>query len=138
MGPSLINSLRPLVHPMLVHFPIALLFASVALDWVGYWLRRPGFTRAGFYTLALGALSAGLAALVGPDHVVGEPAQALLAWHQLFALLTVLLAVALVAVRFFAVDGLAGRSALGYLAATVALVAVVSLTGYYGGEMTYH
>lgn len=138
MGSNLIASLRPLIHPMLVHFPIALLFASVALDWLGYWLRRPGFTRAGFYTLALGALSAGLAALAGPDHVVGEPAVSLLAWHQLFALLTVVLAVALVAIRFFAVDGLTGRGALGYLGATLVLLAVVSLTGYYGGEMTYH
>ncbi len=135
---SLISSLRPLLHPMLVHFPIALLFASVALDWLGYWLRRPGFTRAGFYTLALGATSAGLAALAGPDQVDGQPAQTLLAWHQFFALLTIVLAVALVAIRFFVVDGLAGRAALGYLAATLVLLAAVSMTGYYGGEMTYH
>ena len=36
---SLVTNLRPLLHPMLVHFPIALIVASVALDWVGYWLR---------------------------------------------------------------------------------------------------
>ena len=33
---TLVQQLRPLLHPMLVHFPIALLFASVALDWLGY------------------------------------------------------------------------------------------------------
>lgn len=138
MGSSIVSSLRPLVHPMLVHFPIALLFASVALDWFGYWLRRPGFTRAGFYTLALGAAGAGVAALAGPDHVSGDAAQVLLAWHQLFAALTVVLAVGLMAIRFFLVDGLAAGKALAYLAGTVALLAAVSMTGYYGGELTYH
>jgi uncharacterized membrane protein len=40
---TLVQQLRPLLHPMLVHFPIALLFASVALDWLGYLsgARRP-------------------------------------------------------------------------------------------------
>ena len=33
---TLVQQLRPLLHPMLVPFPIALLFASVALDWPGY------------------------------------------------------------------------------------------------------
>lgn len=136
---SLIGSLRPLLHPMLVHFPIALLFASVALDWAGFWLGHAGLTRAGFYTLVLGALGAGVAALSGPDHATGGPAVvALLVSHQSFALLTVALAVSLTAVRFFAADGISGPWALGYLACTLALLAVVSLTGYYGGELVYH
>lgn len=50
----------------------------------------------------------------------------------------VALAVMLVAVRFFTAGGLRGNSALLYLLATLALLASVSLTGYYGGEMTYH
>jgi uncharacterized membrane protein len=138
MPSSFLSDLRPLLHPMVVHFPIALLFASVGLDWLGYALRRPGFTRAGFYSLALGALGAGAAAFVGPDEVSGDTAQALLGWHQLYALLTVTLAVALVAIRFFATDGIGGRWALTYLAGTLVLLAVVSMTGYYGGELTYH
>jgi uncharacterized membrane protein len=135
---GLFSDLRPLAHPIMVHFPIALLLASVALDWVGYLLARPGFTRAGFYTLVLGALGAGVAALLGPDHVDGADATALLNWHQLFALLTVLIAVTLVAIRFFGVDGISGGPALVYLAATLALVAAVCMTGYFGGELTYH
>lgn len=136
---NLVAQLRPLLHPMIVHFPIALLFASVALDWLGYWLKHPNLTRAGFYTLLLGALGAGIAALSGPDHASGDPSvPALLAAHQNFACLTVALAVTLVAVRFFAADGLSGGGAAVYLLSTVALLAAVSLTGYYGGEMTYH
>jgi uncharacterized membrane protein len=120
-------------------FPIALLFTSLALDWLGYCLKHLSLTRAGFYTLVLGALGAGFAALSGPDGAVGDPSvPALLAAHQTFASLTVLLAVSLVALRFFSVGGLRGWWAPVYLAATVALLACVSLTGYYGGEMTYH
>jgi uncharacterized membrane protein len=136
---SLIAQLRPLIHPMLVHFPIALLFASVALDWIGYVLRHPNLTRAGFYTLALGAFAAGIAALSGPDHATGDPSvPALLAAHQTWAGVTVGLAVGLVAVRFVATRGLRGSWAPLYLLATLALLAAVSLTGYFGGEMTYH
>jgi uncharacterized membrane protein len=135
---SLFSDLRPLAHPIMVHFPIALLLASVALDWLGYALARPGFTRAGFYALVLGAAGAGVAALLGPDHVSGADARALLGWHQLFALLTVLIAVSLGAVRFLSTRGISGGAALAYLAATAALVVAVSLTGYFGGELTYH
>lgn len=136
---SLVAQLRPLIHPMLVHFPIALLFASVALDWIGYVLRHPNLTRAGFYTLALGAFAAGIAALSGPDHATGDPSvPALLAAHQTWASITVGLAVGLVAVRFVATRGLRGGWAPLYLLATLALLAAVSLTGYFGGEMTYH
>lgn len=136
---ALVEQLRPLIHPMLVHFPIALLCASVALDWIGYWLKHPNLTRAGFYTLVLGAFAAGLAALSGPDHATGDPSvPAFLAAHQTWASVTVGLAVAMVAVRFLVTRGLGGGWALLYLASTLALVGAVSLTGYYGGEMTYH
>jgi uncharacterized membrane protein len=136
---GLVGDLRPLLHPMVVHFPIALLCAGVALDWAGYWLRLANLTRGGFYLLTLGAAGAGVAALVGPDHAAGGAAVAsLLTLHQTFALVTVALAVALTAVRFFAADGIAGRGALLYLACTLALLATLSLTGYYGGELTYH
>jgi uncharacterized membrane protein len=94
MLPQLIGQLRSLLHPMIVHFPIALLFASVALDWAGYWLKHPNLTRAGFYILVLGALGAGGAALTGPDHVTADASvMSLLADHQNFANLTVALAV---------------------------------------------
>lgn len=136
---SLITSLRLLLHPMLVHFPIALLFASAALDALGFLLRRPSLTRAGFFTLALGTAGAGVAALTGPDHAQGDAAvQSLLTSHQSFALITVALAVALMLVRFAAVGGLSGGPALAYLGATVLLLVSLSLTGYFGGELTYH
>ena len=80
---------------MLVHFPIALLFTSVALDLSGYLLAQTSLTRAGFYLLLLGVAGAGVSALAGPDHATGSAAaDALLILHQNFALLTVALGVA--------------------------------------------
>lgn len=122
------------LHLMLVHFPIALLFTGVTLDWLGYWLGRPSVTRFGFYILALGILGAVASALVGPDPDPDVP-MALFAWHTLFALATVTLGLALVAVRFSAAQGLHGRAAYAYLAGTLALLASVGATGYFGGRM---
>lgn len=135
----LVEQLRPLLHPMLVHFPIALLFASVALDWIGYWLKQSQLTRAGFYTLVLGAFASGISALSGPDHATGDPSvPSLLAAHQTWASLTVALAVALVVARFLTIRGLGSGWAVLYLVGTIALLVAVTFTGYYGGEMTYH
>jgi uncharacterized membrane protein len=107
----LISQLRPLLHPMIVHFSIALLYASVVLAWLGYVPKHPNLTRASFYalvyTLVLAALGAGFTALTGPDHATGDPSvPGLLASHQTFASPTVLLAVSMVAVRFLVTRGI--------------------------------
>jgi len=126
---SFLNSLRLLLHPILVHFPIALLFASVALDLVGYIFRNVNLTRAGFYLLLLGVAGAGAAAIAGPDHATGSAtADALLISHQNFALLTVALGVALLLVRFFAADGIVNPWALLYFLGALALLGSLALT----------
>jgi uncharacterized membrane protein len=124
---------------MLVHFPIALLFTSVALDLSGYLLAQTSLTRAGFYLLLLGVAGAGVSVLTGPDHATGSAAaDALLIMHQNFALLTVALGGSLLIVRFFAADGIGGPWALLYLAVSLVMLAMLALTGYFGGELTYH
>jgi uncharacterized membrane protein len=50
------------LHPIIVHFPIALLIASVALDFAGIAVRRAGLTQAATWCLVLGVPGA-LAAL---------------------------------------------------------------------------
>jgi uncharacterized membrane protein len=44
----------PNLHPVLVHFPIALLTASVAFDLCGIVLRRQELERSGWWTLVIG------------------------------------------------------------------------------------
>jgi uncharacterized membrane protein len=131
---AIADYVRENLHLMLVHFPIALLFTGIVLDWAGYWLGRMVATRFGFYILALGTLGAIASALSGPDPDP-DTSRVLFAWHTLFALATVTLALALIAVRFIATDGLHGRAAQGYLGATLALMASVCATGFFGGRM---
>lgn len=57
-------------HVVLIHFPIALFLAGVALDVAASWTRRKGLAVAAYYNLAFAALSALPAAATG-----------LLAWH---------------------------------------------------------
>lgn len=53
------------VHPLVVHFPIALLVTAVALDGAAFLLRRPALHRVALWNLALGALAAGAAVWTG-------------------------------------------------------------------------
>ena len=52
-------------HPMVVHFPIALLLTGVVLDLVALVLRRPTLHRIALWNLSLGMLAAGVAVLTG-------------------------------------------------------------------------
>ena len=52
-------------HPLVVHFPIALLLTAVLLDLAALVLRRPGLHRIALWNLSLGALGAGIAVLTG-------------------------------------------------------------------------
>lgn len=127
-----------LLHPALVHFPIALLIVSVVLDATGVLLRQAGLTQAGFATLILGGLGAGVAALTGPDEDAKDAlARDVLIRHELFAVLTVIVSLILIGVRIGNPQGLRGSVAFGYLAGGIVLIVAVGITGYFGGELTY-
>ncbi len=126
------------LHPAVVHFPVALLIVSVLLDAAGVLRRRAEWTRAGFLTLALGSAGAGLAALTGPaEDARDAAAQSVLLTHQLLALGTTLVCLALVGLRIGNPGGLRGPGVWGYLALGAVLVALVVATGYAGGQLTY-
>ena len=44
-------------HVVLVHFPIALFLAGVALDWAGRWTKRNALEQAAYYNLLFAAIS---------------------------------------------------------------------------------
>lgn len=90
------------LHPILVHFPIALLFASVALDIVSVWIRRLGVSQAATWCLVLGAPSAAFALLSGWISERGIEASApsqLLHLHKVCAVLATLVFGTLLLVR---------------------------------------
>jgi uncharacterized membrane protein len=125
-------------HPLIVHFPIALLIASVVLDALGVGFRRASLTQAGFYTLIGGSLGATAAVLTGPEHAAKDAASlTILHRHELFAALMVFCCLILVGMRLGNVNGLYGTGAAGYLALGVVLIVCIVLTGYFGGQMVY-
>jgi len=53
------------LHPLTVHFPIALLITGVALDLLGWIAKRPALRTAALWNLSLGTLGAGAAVWTG-------------------------------------------------------------------------
>ena len=53
------------VHPLIVHFPIALLLTAAALDAAALLFKRPGLHRVALWNLALGTLAAAAAVWSG-------------------------------------------------------------------------
>lgn len=90
------------LHPILVHFPLALLITSVALDIASVWIRRLGLSQAATWCLVLGVPGAGMALLSGWISERGIEATAppqLLHLHKVFAVLATLVFGTLLFVR---------------------------------------
>ncbi|MBA2682597.1 MAG: hypothetical protein H0U76_29915 [Ktedonobacteraceae bacterium] len=81
------------IHPIIVHFPIALLLVGVLLDFLALFLRRAHLVAAASWCLSFGSLGLVAAYLSGnlvEDHVNRALAGNILEMHKTFALITVL------------------------------------------------
>ena len=90
------------LHPIVVHFPIALLVVSVACDIAAVVLRRAGLTSTATWTLVFGVPGAGAALLSGwiSEHdVTAALAGSILHLHKVCAVLTTVLFGTLLAAR---------------------------------------
>lgn len=128
------------LHPLLVHFPIALLFTSLALD-LGAW-RWPMLRSSAWPVLLLGTIGALAATITGLiDHEPFEQVVALqgpIQTHQMLGMATTLVFIGLTAWRGFGLRR--GRDisfGAPYLAAVVCGLALLTLTGLRGGELVY-
>lgn len=91
------------LHPILVHFPIALLLTSVALDFLAVLFRRASLVEGATWTLMLGAPSAVVALASGwlSEHDVNAAAAPeLLHLHKVCAVLATAIFGTLFVVRF--------------------------------------
>ncbi|MFI5339577.1 MAG: DUF2231 domain-containing protein [Candidatus Methylomirabilales bacterium] len=127
-----------LIHPLVVHFPIALWLASTFFDLMAWWRRDPLFSDAARWLVGLGLLGAVVSIAFGWSDLLAQEAQgvgtALLSRHRvhsLFAYGATLCALANFGWRWRTHNRLS-RPLLGLSLLAATLVAVA---GYLGGEM---
>ncbi len=131
------------LHPMIVHFPIALIIIGFLSDLVGAVTKRPFFTLAGLYLITLGTLGT-IAAYFSGD-IAGDgvtEAGALgtaLETHESAAVLAMWTMIVLAGLRI--VLGVTKRMNGWMQWVMVVLLAVgvgtIARTGYYGGELVF-
>lgn len=129
------------LHPMLVHFPIALLFVSVALDAYGRLTDSKTFAPAAYLLLALGVGSGILALIAGnfAEEVAEEAGvpESLIESHETIATVTLAIFGALLLYRF--VRRYMDQPDLdrAYLVAAFLGLGSLAATGYLGGQLVY-
>ena len=129
-------------HPMLVHFPIALVMFGFIADAASLFFKEEAcLSKLGFYLLIIGTLSAIAAWLSGIfltadlSGVAGEIKET----HELFALLTVVTLTITSLLRIYLKIKNKERSSLKWWAFIFYAIAaiLVSVTGFFGGTLVY-
>lgn len=133
----------PFIHPMIVHFPIALLIIGFLSDVVGTVWKKEFFSKAGFYLLILGTLGV-LAAyftgnLAGDGLTEAGPLKQALELHEEAAELSLWLMAATAVLRIAFVLTKKYKGVLQWAGLLLFFVGVLSVarTGYYGGELVF-
>ncbi len=131
------------LHPMIVHFPIALLIVGFLSDLIGAFFKKEFFSKAGLYLLILG--TAGVIAAYFSGNIAGDgvsEAGALkqaLENHEEAAELSLWLMVIVSVVRIGIVVFKKYTGIFKWAAIVLFLVGILSIarTGYYGGELVF-
>jgi uncharacterized membrane protein len=130
-------------HPMLVHFPIALvMFGFLAECAALYFKKEVYLPKMGFFLLIAGTLTA-ICALLSGVLFTGEMSGAagdVKSTHSLMAWITLALLAVTSILRIILFRGNSGNSGLKWLAfALFGLAAItVSVTGFFGGTLVYN
>lgn len=131
------------LHPLLVHFPIALLIAALLFDLLGWWRRRDSFTEAALGIQALGVVGVILGVVSGNqaeeavEHLPGI--HEVLERHETLGQVLLWVGLGVVALRVFLLwrrQRGTGTKAL-MVALSLGLAVLVGVTGYYGGRLVY-
>ncbi len=131
------------LHPMIVHFPIALLIIGFLVDAVSMVVKRDFLNKTGFILLLLGTLGAIAAYFSGASAAEGVIEAGSLKdaveIHKSAAELTLLIVIAAALFRTILVMARKYAGAYKWIAFAVffAGVLAVSRTGYYGGELVF-
>lgn len=129
------------IHPLLVHFPIALLNGFFIMEILGLLLKKEELTAAATWMLylgtlgAIGAVSAGLWAASTVPH--GDEVHAIMERHEHFGLTVLALAVVLSAWRIYTRARLSTKARVVHLFFAFVTVVVMAFGADLGGLMVY-
>ncbi len=128
------------VHPILVHFPIALLSLSVGADLIGYFADVVSLRNTGWWAL-LGAALGGVATVAAGVYDmkranIGEAVHHRVHRHMRVGLVLVAVIIGL-AVWRWSVHSAGGPVPMTYLGLAVLAVALAAFQGWLGGELVY-
>ena len=129
------------LHPILVHFPIALLITSVLFDAAGVIVKREALREGALWLLALGlvaGVAAGVAGLVAKE-AAGKAgiAESLIERHETLAFVTLAIFGTLLGYRLFLRNQLVRVTLAVYLIGALVGIGTLSATGYFGGHLVY-
>ena len=130
------------LHPMLVHFPIALIVVGFLADFISLIFKKEQcLSKAGLYLMILGTLGAIAAVLTGEfftKELAGE-AENVQETHELFASITMYTMIVAILIRFFLIYTKREVSNLKWFVFALYGIGTisVSITGFYGGTLVY-
>ena len=129
------------IHPMVVHFPLALLLTAVLLDLAAVALRRPALSAIALWNFCLGAAGAVAAVLSGlqaesvakHSFEIGQ----VLEKHERLGFATLALALIITGWRLMKKDRLSPRARAVIIGLSLMMVATLTLGAYLGGRLVY-
>lgn len=129
------------LHPMLVHFPIALLFTSVLFDAAGAWFKRDPFRGGALWLLILGLLGGVAAAIAGgwAEEAAEKAgiAESMIETHETLAFVTLGIFGVLLLMRLVIRNQFTRKSLVPYFLIAAIGLGTLSATGHYGGDLVY-
>jgi len=129
------------IHPLIVHFPIALLFTAALMYWLGFLARRESWQWTGLWTLGLGAVGAAAAAATGlyaaPGVMLAPSVKAALLTYHKWIMISVLILSAALALWALAARPMPVRGRGAFLALLLVVAALIAKGADYGGRMVY-
>lgn len=130
-------------HPLIVHFPIALIIVGTLCDAIGILGKRDFFQKVGYLLFSVGALSGIIAALTGENaaqiaqHITGITQD--LDQHNTFGTSAAYLSLALAIARTHLTlkKKFVGSLCYIYLLFAFTTLGLISAAGYTGGHLVY-
>src|SRR5262249_52894563 len=127
-------------HPILVHFPIALLITGALVELWRAIRRHPGVSPTGFTCVVLGGLAAAAAAGAGwlsADFDRTGPDSTTLTIHRWIGVSVACASMVVIVLGLVAARSQSGRGTRPYRVLLILVAIAVGVGGHFGGMMTY-